>query len=156
MNAPPALVIRVDRPDSEEGRLLIRQLDDDLRQRYPGAVIHGLSPQDITDPHLMFLVASVDGHAAGCGALRPLEPGVGEVKRMLVRPAFRGRGVARQVLTVLESAARARGYTTLRLETGRRQPEAIGLYRSAGYVEIPCFGQYAGDRFSVCFEKHLA
>jgi putative acetyltransferase len=156
MDAPPGLVIRIDWPDSDEARLLMRQLDDDLRQRDPGAVIHGLHPQDIADPHLTFLVASVDGHAAGCGALRPLEPGVGEVKRMCVRPAFRGRGIARHILGTLESAARALGYSTLRLETGIRQPEAISLYRSAGYAEIPCFGAYAGDVFSVCFEKRLA
>ena len=55
----------------------------------------------------------------------------------------------------LESAAREHGYLTLRLETGTRQPEAIGLYRSAGYGEIPCFGEYADDQFSVCFEKRL-
>ena len=55
----------------------------------------------------------------------------------------------------LESAAREHGYSTLRLETGTRQPEAIGLYRSAGYGEIPCFGAYADDQFSVCFEKRL-
>jgi ribosomal protein S18 acetylase RimI-like enzyme len=63
---------------------------------------------------------------------------------------------ARHILAALESIARERGYTTLRLQTGTRQPEAISLYRSAGYVEIPCFGEYAGDRFSVCFEKRLA
>ena len=60
------------------------------------------------------------------------------------------------MLVALESAARACGYSTLRLETGTRQPEAIGLYRSAGYAEIPCFGEYAGDVFSVCFEKRWA
>ena len=95
MDAPPGLVIRVDRPESDDGRFLIQRLDEDLRQRYPGATIHGLHPQDIADPNLTFLVASIDGQAVGCGALRPLELGVGEVKRMYVRPAFRGRGVAR-------------------------------------------------------------
>jgi putative acetyltransferase len=75
---------------------------------------------------------------------------------MYVRPAFWGRGVARQVLAALESAVRARGYSTLRLQTSTRQPEAISLYRSAGYAEIPCFGAYVGDVFSACFEKRLA
>src|SRR5262245_9847152 len=152
----PGVVIRSARPDSDEARHLIQQLDEDLHQRYHAVEIHGLRPQDITDPHLTFLVASIDGHAAGCGAVRPLEPGVGEVKRMFVRPEFRGRGIARQILLALESAAQARGYSTLRLETGTRQPEAIGLYRSTGYVEIPCFGEYASDAFSVCFAKRLA
>jgi putative acetyltransferase len=156
MDNPPGMVIRFDHPDSEDGRRLIQRLDEDLLQRYPATAIHGLHPQDIADPHLTFLVASVDGHALGCGALRPLEPGVGEVKRMFVLPEFRGRGIARQILMALESTARERGYSTLRLETGTRQPEAIGLYRSAGYSKIPCFGEYADDLFSVCFEKRFA
>jgi GNAT superfamily N-acetyltransferase len=150
------MVIRFDRPDSDDGRHLIQQLDEDLRQRYPAITIHGLYPQDIADPSLTFLVASIDGQVVGCGALRYLEPGVGEVKRMFVLPEFRGRGIARHILSALESTARERGYSTLRLETGTRQPEAIGLYRSAGYSEIPCFGEYADDLFSVCFEKRFA
>jgi putative acetyltransferase len=149
------IVIRFDRPDSDDGRRLIQRLDEDLLQRYPAIAIHGLYPQDVADPNLTFLVASVDSQAVGCGALRSLEPGVGEVKRMFVLPEFRGRGIARQILMALESAAREHGYSTLRLETGTRQPEAIGLYRSAGYGEIPCFGAYADDQFSVCFEKRL-
>jgi putative acetyltransferase len=156
MDNPQGMVIRFDHPDPEDGRRLIQRLDEDLLQRYPATAIHGLHPQDIADPHLTFLVASVDGHALGCGALRPLEPGVGEVKRMFVLPEFRGRGIARQILMALESTARERGYSTLRLETGTRQPEAIGLYRSAGYSKIPCFGEYADDLFSVCFEKRFA
>jgi putative acetyltransferase len=84
-----------------------------------------------------------------------LEPGVGEVKRMFVLPEFRGRGIARHILMALESTAQERGYSTLRLETGTRQPEAIGLHKAAGYGEITCFGEYADDLFSVCFEKQL-
>jgi putative acetyltransferase len=156
MDNPQGIVIRLDRPDSDDGRHLIQRLDKDLRQRYSAIAIHGLHPQDVVDPRLVFLVASIGGQAVGCGALRPLEPGVGEVKRMFVRPEFRGRGIARQILMALESTARERGYSRLRLETGTRQPEAIGLYRSAGYVEIPCFGEYVDGLFSVCFEKRLA
>src|SRR5262245_30616851 len=91
----------------------------------------------------------------GCGAVRLLEPGVGEVKRMFVRPEARRRGVARLVLVKLEETARERGLHTLRLETGTRQPEAIALYATHGYRPIPRFGEYADDAFSVCFEKVL-
>jgi GNAT superfamily N-acetyltransferase len=153
---PPGIVIRFDRPDSDDARRLIQQLDEDLLRRYPAQAVHGLHPHDIADPHLTFLVASIDGTAAGCGALRSLEPGVGEVKRMFVLPEFRGRGIARHMLSALESTARELGYSTLRLETGTRQPEAIGLYTSAGYREIPRFGEYVDNPFSVCFEKRLA
>jgi ribosomal protein S18 acetylase RimI-like enzyme len=84
-----------------------------------------------------------------------LGAGVGEVKRMYVAPAFRGRGIARALLRALEAAAGRLGVAVLRLETGTRQPEAIGLYEAAGYARIPAFGEYVGDPLSVCFEKRL-
>lgn len=142
-------------PDSEDAVRLIRALDDDLRGRYPGIALHGLRPEDVRDHRLAFLVARADGEAIGCGAVRELEPGVGEVKRMFVQPAWRRRGVARQLLAALEVQARKLGYVALRLETALGQPEAIGLYRSAGYVDIPPFGEYIGNAASVCFEKRL-
>jgi putative acetyltransferase len=142
--------------DSEEARRLLAALDEDLLRRYPASAIHGLHPGEREDPGLTFLVARVDGRSAGCGALRRLGPDVGEIKRMFVLLEFRGRGIARQILAALESEARKAGHSRLRLETGTRQPEAIALYRSAGYVEIPAFGEYVGNTFSICFEKSLA
>jgi putative acetyltransferase len=150
------IVIRFDRPDSNDAQSLIQQLDEDLLRRYPTQAVHGLHPQDVADPTLTFLIASVDGKAVGCGALRYLAPDVGEVKRMFVLPEFRGRGIARRILSALESRGRELGYSALQLETGTHQPEAIGLYKAAGYAEIPRFGAYADNPFSVCFEKRLA
>jgi GNAT superfamily N-acetyltransferase len=95
----------------------------------------------------------------GCGALRALGDGAAEVKRMYVVPAARGRGVARAVLAGLEAAARERGWSTLRLETGPRQPEAVGLYTRAGYRPIRAFGVYVGASdaaHSLFFERVLA
>jgi ribosomal protein S18 acetylase RimI-like enzyme len=74
---------------------------------------------------------------------------------MYVLPEFRGRGLSRKILKRLEELAVEKGLATIRLETGNRQPEAIGLYRSAGYVEIPRYGEYAHNPTSVCFEKCL-
>jgi GNAT superfamily N-acetyltransferase len=142
-------------PDSEDAVRLIGALDDDLRDRYPGIALHGLRLADVNDHRLVFLVAHADGEAIGCGAVRELEPGVGEVKRMFVHSAWRRRGVARQLLAALETQARKLGYVALRLETALGQPEAIGLYRSAGYIGIPPFGEYLGNPASVCFEKLL-
>jgi GNAT superfamily N-acetyltransferase len=96
-----------------------------------------------------------DGEAVACGALQALEPGVGEVKRMYVRPAYRGHGLSRIMLAAVEQLATQRGFHTLRLETGRVYDAALGLYTSSGYNEIPLFGQYVGHPLSVCFEKRL-
>jgi GNAT superfamily N-acetyltransferase len=78
-----------------------------------------------------------------------------EVKRMFTVPESRGKGLAGFVLTELEIWATELGYSKCILETGRRQPEALALYKKAGYAIIPNYGQYAGVDNSVCFEKKL-
>jgi GNAT superfamily N-acetyltransferase len=103
----------------------------------------------------VFLIGRLGGRPVACGAVRPLEGDVGEVKRMYVEPAARGRGLSRRLLAALEEAARNMGYVALRLETADRQPEAIRWYESAGYRRGQSFGIYAGSRRSVYFEKWL-
>ncbi len=155
MESSARIRILRDRPDSATGRWLILQLDGELAGRYPPSALHGLHPGDSTDSRLIFLVAFVAAAVAGCGAVRPLEPGIGEVKRMFVLPAFRGQGIARALLAELERLSAERGDTCLRLETGTLQAEAMKLYESSGYLRIPPFGEYVGGEFSVCYEKHL-
>ncbi|MFF2374521.1 GNAT family N-acetyltransferase [Streptomyces xiamenensis] len=106
----------------------------------------------------VFLVARdrVTGAALACGALRRLDAGSAEVKRMYVAPGARGTGVATAVLRALEAAALERGWATLRLETGSLQPDAERFYRREGYREIPLFGAYVGSPISVCYERVLA
>ena len=139
-------------PSSRDALELIEALDGELLRRYPGAVIEGLLPEDATD-RLVFLVARMGNRPVACGAVRELDTATGEIKRMFVRPEHRGQGVARAILAALEARAAELGYSSLRIETGSRQPEAVGLYASAGYVAIPPFGKYAGSPYSHCFEK---
>ncbi|OLB65444.1 MAG: hypothetical protein AUI10_06745 [Actinobacteria bacterium 13_2_20CM_2_72_6] len=102
-----------------------------------------------------FVAGFVDGRPVACGALQPLGDGVGEIKRMYVRPPHRGQGLSRLILAALEELATQRGFHTLRLETGGYLVPAVGLYRGAGYLPIPLFGEYVGNPRSVCFEKSL-
>jgi putative acetyltransferase len=102
-----------------------------------------------------FVAGFVDGRPVACGAVQPLGDGVGELKRMYVRPPFRGQGLSRLILAALEERAMQRGLHTLRLETGRYLAPALGLYQGAGYRPIPLFGEYVGNSTSVCFEKSL-
>ncbi len=74
---------------------------------------------------------------------------------MYVVPEARGRGLAKALLAWLLEAAREAGYRRVRLETGNRQTEALGLYQSAGFTPIPCWGPYAVDPKSRCFELEL-
>ena len=78
-----------------------------------------------------------------------------EIKRMYTLPAMRGRGLAGRLLAALEDEARELGARRLVLETGERQPESLAVYRRAGFVEIPLFGEYVGSPLSICMEKHL-
>ena len=104
----------------------------------------------------VFLVARDEsGTAVGCGGLRLLGPGSGEVKRMYVEPSVRGSGVAAALLRALEEHARGLGITRLLLETGTAQPDAIRFYQREGYEPIEAYGPYAGEPLSRCFARDL-
>ena len=90
-----------------------------------------------------------------CGGLCRHDSATAEIRRMYVLPPHRGAGLSRLVLAALEDEARSLGYTRVRLETGVRQQEALALYRSSGFEEIPRYGPYVDDELSVCFEKPL-
>jgi GNAT superfamily N-acetyltransferase len=144
--------------DDPDVQLLTAAQQVELRARYDGVGEPG-TPPSAADVSGVLIARSGDGAAVGCGALRHLGDDVAEVKRMYVAPEARGRGVSKAVLSGLEAAARARGWTTLRLETGPRQPEAVGLYERAGYRSIPAFGAYAGApdaADSLFYERVLA
>lgn len=144
-------VVRLVASDSPDFLALAAMLDEELEERYPG-LGDAPSPQ----PQLLVAVVAYDGGVpVGCGALRELEPGVGEVKRMYVAPRARRLGVARRMLEALEARGRALGLSAARLGSGVRQPEALALYESAGYRRIPLFGEYEGGDLCVCYEKPL-
>ncbi|MEQ0561962.1 GNAT family N-acetyltransferase [Amycolatopsis sp. NEAU-NG30] len=104
----------------------------------------------------VFLVArDADGAAVGCGGLRLLDPGSGEIKRMYVEPRVRGTGVATALLRALEDHARRLGLTRLLLETGTGQPDAIRFYEREGYTPIELYGPYRGSAISRCFARDL-
>ena len=96
-----------------------------------------------------------DGVPVGCGAFKPFESDSVEIKRMFTLPNHRGLGIARHVLSNLETWAKELGYLSCVLETGKKQPAAIALYSKCGYQVIPNYGQYIGVENSVCFEKQI-
>jgi GNAT superfamily N-acetyltransferase len=157
------LTVEIERASLDDAapRALVDALFHDLNERYGeeddgGAGWYAeVTPEKVVAPHGAFLVARIDGEPVGCGALKRLDDTTGEIKRMYTAPAGRKRGVARALLTRLEEEARALGYTSLQLETGTVQPEAIALYESAGWSRIMPYGRYRDDPQSVCFRKSL-
>jgi len=142
---------------SPPARVLIEALNAELSSRYPepGATHFRLDPGEVADGQGAFLIASSSGKPVGCGAVRRIEARTGEIKRMYVSPAARGRGIGRAVLAALEAEARALGIVRLVLETGLRQGEALALYEGAGFSQIPPFGEYVASPLSVCMAKDL-
>jgi len=102
------------------------------------------------------VVAYEDGEAVGCGAIKEYAAGVAEIKRMFVRAERRGRGIAKSVLSELETWVSELNFSECILETGVKQPEAIALYQKSGYETIQNYGQYSGVENSVCMKKSLA
>ncbi|TCI95981.1 GNAT family N-acetyltransferase [Aeromicrobium sp. IC_218] len=113
------------------------------------------TPPSAADVTVFVVLEDESGEALACGALRAIDAEHGELKRMFVDPAHRGRGASRIVLAALEQKARDLGWTRLVLETGTRQHEAVGLYESSGYAAIEPFGPYVGSAWSLCYAKEL-
>ena len=101
------------------------------------------------------VLAYEEGAPIACGAIKEYGPGVTEVKRMYTLPGSRGKGIATKVLAELEKWAAELSYRKCILETGKKQPEAIAVYKKNGYQIIPNYGQYAEVDNSVCFEKEI-
>jgi GNAT superfamily N-acetyltransferase len=161
---PPALdytqyVLSISRADLGDADLLglIGELNSELARQYPepGANHFRLDPDEVAPGRGVILIARWDGQPVGCGAVRLIDAGTAELKRMFARPTVRGRGVGRALLAALEAEARTLGARQLVLETGIRQSEAMGLYTSHGFVHMPPFGEYIDSPLSVCMQKPL-
>jgi putative acetyltransferase len=149
------VIIEAASPRSLEAGELIAELDAYLGKLYPPERNYLLDVESLCAPEITFLVARCNGAAVGCGALRRLDEASAEIKRMYVRPHYRGHGVGRAVLAALEEQARSSGMHALLLETGVDQPEALALYESRGYRRRERYGEYRDESSSVFMEKLL-
>jgi putative acetyltransferase len=152
------MLVRIGIEDPRQPELLVMLAESDryYAALYPAESNHLLDAATLAGSEVTtFLVARVPDRVAGFGAVVRHSAEFGEIKRMYVDPAMRGMKLGQSILAALEDRARAEGLPCLRLETGVKQPEAIALYRSAGYEEIPAFGDYQSDPLSIFMEKRL-
>ena len=148
--------IAIESPQQPEIEAMLREGDAYALSLYPPDSCYMLDLDELTADGVTVIVArDPEGTALGMAALVDRGDGSGELKRLFVREAGRGRGIATAVMDALESAARERSIRTLQLETGPKQLAAIALYEARGYRHIENFGPYVGDEFSVCMEKYL-
>ncbi len=117
---------------------------------------HGYSVEKLLREEVAFFVVRVGDRPAGCGGVQLVDGEYAELKRMYVRPAFRGRGLGKLLVERLTAHAVDYGIGVIRLETGIHQVEAIGLYTGLGFERIPPFPPYRNDPVSLCMEKRLA
>jgi putative acetyltransferase len=156
MSDPDDLELAVASPTDEDAAALVSELNTLLDALYrPDDNHFRLAPGEVSGARGVFLVARREGEPIGCGAVRILPDGRGEIKRMYVRPGARSGGVGRRILERLEAEARRRGARALVLEMGSDQPAAAALYRGAGFTEIECWGEYLATPASVCLGKDL-
>lgn len=154
----PGVEIEIADPDSVEARVCIEAYFAELRARFDD----GFDPtrsvsadgHELVPPAGAFLIARIEGRAVGCGALKIGAGDTGEIKRMWVDTTVRGQGVAKRLLSALESQAAAMGARRLRLDTNRALTEARAMYLRSGYAEIAAYNDnpYAHH----WFEKMLA
>jgi DNA-binding MarR family transcriptional regulator len=151
------VTISIEDPRSTDGRWCIQQYFAELADRFDSGFDPALSipaeDEELTPPRGLLLVARLREEPVGCGALKHPPDAPTELKRMWVAPEARGLGLGRRLLRELEQHAVAAGASTLRLETNKTLVEAVQLYRSSGYREVPAFNDepYAHH----WFEKRL-
>jgi GNAT superfamily N-acetyltransferase len=150
----PVLRIEAVAYDHPDAVRLIAEVQQEYVVRYGGEDRTPVDPSEFTPPRGLFLVGYLGEEPVACGGWRS-HGADAELKRMFVAPAARRGGLGRALLAELERTAAAAGHDRMILETGSRQPEAVALYRSAGYRDIPAFGYYAGASLSIHLGKVL-
>ena len=134
---------------------MISELESELDPLYPRTSRHGYSVDELLRKGVAFFVTRHEGAAAGCGGVQVYGTEYGEIKRMYVRPGFRGLGLGTRMLERLAAHGRAQGVSVLRLETGIYQLEAIALYERFGFRRVAPFGAYRADPLSVFYEMRI-
>ena len=145
-------------PEAPEVQRLIAASDAFYVDLYPAESNHLESSQDLGQANVIFIGCRIDGQLVASGAAKLMhdDGDYAEIKRVFVLDEFRGQGISEGIMFRLEAELYRRGVTVSRLETGVRQPAALGLYRKLGYRKRGPFGAYRPDPLSVFMEKELS
>ncbi|OGU75829.1 MAG: hypothetical protein A2V93_02495 [Ignavibacteria bacterium RBG_16_34_14] len=147
------MVIKQVNPTSSEALILTAELFNELEEVYGKGRIEDFTSEN--EEFIYFILVYHNTETIGCGALKHFGDETAEIKRMFVKKEFRGFGISKLILNDLENVAKERKYKRIVLETGVRQPEAVRLYEKYKYKRMKCYGRYANDSESICFEKYI-
>jgi putative acetyltransferase len=144
-------------PNSAEVQALLAMSNAYYVNLYPAESNHLESSDDLKKPNVLFVGCRIDGELVASGAAKVMQDdgSYAEIKRVFVVDDHRGKGLSSQVMCFLETELQSRGVSLFRLETGIKQPEALGLYRKLGYQMREPFGSYRADPYSVFMEKQV-
>jgi putative acetyltransferase len=152
---PVIEITAVTTPDDDILKM-VEKLDAFMKELYPPESTHLTPPEELSAGANRFFAVKVDGKLMGCGGFRVVGRDYAEIKRIYVDPSARGLGLAKALLSRLESESRLLGLLEMKLETGIYQPEAIGLFERCGYKQCPLFGDYPeNDPNSYFMQKTL-
>jgi GNAT superfamily N-acetyltransferase len=142
--------------DDPVAQYLVEEVQQEYVARYGGRDEAVVEAAEFLPPRGLFLAAEMDGEPVGSGAWRALGSGVAEIKRVYVAPGLRRRGLAQLIVAALERTAAQAGHRSVVLNSGGRQPEALGLYAQLGYGAVAGYGVYACAPDAVFLGKELS
>jgi len=133
---------------------MVKMLDAELRNMY-GNQLDDYDPHNKLKENTFALIVKENDQTIGCGAFRPMENNIAEIKRMFVHHEHRGKGLSKLILAELETWIKEKQYTYIKLETGSKNTAALSLYPATGYKPIEPFGPYISLPDSFCFGKKI-
>jgi len=141
-------------PNELEAILLMEELSQTLEAITGESGKNSFNSEDVCVPRSLFVIAYDEkDEAVGCGAIRPIDENIAEVKRMFAK--VKTKGVGTQILSYLEMQAKKLGYSSLWLETRVINERAVLFYKKKGYSKMPNYGKYINNPEAICFEKKL-
>lgn len=141
-------------PNESDAVLLMEELSETLEKITGASGKNSFNSEDVCVPRSLFVIAYDEkDEPIGCGAIRPIDENIAEVKRMYAKA--KAKGVGTKILLYLEMQAKKLGYSGIWLETRLINEEAVSFYKKKGYCKIPNYGKYSGNTEAICFEKKL-
>ena len=145
--------IKTINPNDEKVLAITEELSTNLYLRFGSDGKNSFTDWQYDNSKFVFVIAEIDNEIVGCGAIRPIDENIGEVKRMYSK--FPGKRIGQTILSFLENKAKAIGYSDLVLETRIKNQEATQFYQKQGYKVIPNYGKYTDRPEAICFGKSL-
>jgi len=148
-----SISIKIANPDEEKVLAITEELSENLYLRFGSDGKNSFQDWENENLNFVFVIAEINNEIVGCGAIRPIDQNIGEVKRMYAK--YPGKKIGQTILGFLENEAVNLGYTNLVLETRVKNESAVHFYQKQGYKVIPNYGKYIDRPEAICLEKSL-